>query len=96
MITALEAKLKTFRRMPYYGTVKSKINEAAANGFMTCAIGIYDIPVHTTGKLYEISRFLNDFGYHTIMTEGNTLVINWIPGWENHTSYVGESDREED
>ena len=95
MITALDAKLKTFRKMPYYGTVKNKINEAAGNGLMTCAISMEEIPDGTTGKLYEMSRFLNDFGYHT-MIEQNTLVISWIPSWENHTSYVGESDSEED
>ena len=95
MITALEAKLKTFRKMPYYGIVKSKINDAASNGDMVCAIRMEEITDGTIGKLYEISRFLNEFGYFT-MIERNVLVISWIPSWTNHTSYVGESDGEED
>ena len=95
MITALDAKLKTFRKMPYYGTVKSKINEAAGNGDMVCTISMEEMPDGTTGKLYEMSRFLNEFGYFT-MIERNVLVISWIPSWTNHTSYVGESDNEED
>ena len=94
MITALEAKLKTFRKMPYYGIVKSKINDAASNGDMVCAIRMEEITDGTIGKLYEISRFLNEFGYFT-MIERNVLVISWIPSWTNHTSYVSESDSEE-
>lgn len=95
MITALEAKLKTFRKMPYYEIVENKINEAASNGDLVCAIRMEEIPDGTTGKLYEMSRFLNDFGYFTII-ERNVLVISWIPSWTNHTSYVDEIDSEED
>ena len=80
--------------MPYYGIVKNKINEAAGNRLMTCAISVEEITDGTTGKLYEMSRFLNEFGYHT-MIEKNTLIISWIPSWTNHTSYVDESDSEE-
>lgn len=94
MITALEAQLKTFRKMPYYGIVKSKINEAASNGDMVCAISVEEITDGTTGKLYEMSRFLSEFGYHTMM-EKNTLIISWIPNWTNHTSYVDDNDSEE-
>ena len=36
----------------------------------------------------------SEFGY--TMIENNTLIISWIPSWTNHTSYVGESDSEED
>ena len=95
MITALEAKLKTFRKMPYYGTVKSKINESASNGDMVCAISMEEITDGTTGKLYEISRFLNEFGYHTMIYQ-NTLSISWIPSWKNQTSYVDDINSEEE
>lgn len=93
MITALEAKHKVFCKKPYYEIVENKINEAASNGDLVCAISMEEIPDGTTGKLYEMSRFLNDFGYHT-MIENNTLIISWIPSWTNHISYVGESDSE--
>ena len=42
MISALEAKMKVFSKMSYYETLNSKINEAADNGLMQCAIGISD------------------------------------------------------
>jgi hypothetical protein len=95
MITALEAKHKAFCKKPYYEIVENKINEAASNGDLVCAIRMEEITDGTIGKLYEISRFLNEFGYFT-MIERNVLVISWIPSWTNHTSYVGESDSEED
>ena len=95
MITALEAKHKAFCKKPYYKIVENKINEAASTGELVCAIRMEEITDGTIGKLYEMSRFLNEFGYFT-MIERNVLVISWIPSWTNHTSYVGESDSEED
>ena len=95
MITALDAKKIAFCKKPYYEIVENKINEAASNGDLVCAIRMEEILDGTIGKLYEISRFLNEFGYFT-MIERNVLVISWIPSWTNHTSYVGESDSEED
>lgn len=91
MITALDAKMIAYTSRPYSGLVLSKIINAAKSGDLTCAISMEEIPDGTTGKLYEMSRFLNDFGYHT-MIEQNTLVINWIPNW----NYVDESNIEEE
>ena len=95
MITALEAKMKVFRKMSYYETLNSKINEAADNGLMQCSIGISDeLSVKTIGKLYDITKFLDEFGYQTEVN-GDILVISWFPSWGNHMSYVDDFDEEE-
>ena len=91
MISALEAKMKAFRKMSYYETLNSKINEAADNGLMQCAIGISD---ELSGKLYDMINFLNEFGYQTVVN-GDTLIISWFPNWGNHMSYVDDFDEEE-
>ena len=46
------------------------------------------------GKLYDMIKFLNEFGYQTVVN-GDTLVISWFPSWENHMSYVDDFDEEE-
>lgn len=95
MLTALEAKQKVFRKMFYYETLNSKINEAADNGLMQCTIGISDeLSVKTTSQLYDMINFLNEFGYHTVV-DGDILVISWFPSWRDHISYVYNFDDEE-
>ena len=95
MMTALEAKMKIFRKMSYYETLNNKINEAADNGLMQCAIGISDeLSIKTMGKLYDMIKFLNEFGYQTVVN-GDTLVISWFPSCGNHMSYVDDFDEEE-
>lgn len=96
MMTALEAKQKVFRKKYYYELVASRIDKAVFNGADMCKISVEELPlIKTTGTLYEIAMFLTEFGYHT-MIEKNTLIISWTPRWTNHTSYVDESDSEED
>lgn len=99
MITALEAKRISYHSKPYYDIVESKIRTAAENGEVMCVIKPEDLPIKTMGILYEISNFLDEFGYRTdVMYTGkdtSVLLIGWLPSWTNHTSYVGESDSEE-
>ena len=94
-MTALEAKMKVFSKMSYYETLNSKINEAADNGLMQCAIGISDeLSIKTMSKLYDMIKFLNEFGYQTVVN-GDTLVISWFPSCGNHMSYVDDFDEED-
>lgn len=96
MITALEAKQKVFRKRSYYEIVANRINEAASNGDLMCAVRMEDLPITTMGKLYEIESFLNEFGYQTMIVDKNTLIIRWVPSWQLHANYVGDDKCEEE
>ena len=61
MITALEAKQKAFCKKPYYEIVENKINEAASNGELVCAIRMEEI---TDGTILNNTPF----GFHTAIS----------------------------
>lgn len=72
MITALEAKIKAFRKK-YGNLVENRIIEAASNGEMFCVI--YNL---SDTLLNEITGILYELGYSTLIDEHNqSLTIFW-------------------
>lgn len=72
MITALEAKIKAFRKK-YGNLVENRIIEAASNGEMFCVI--YNL---SDALLNEITGILYELGYYTSIDEHNhSLTIFW-------------------
>jgi hypothetical protein len=77
MLTAIEAKLKAYRKRDFFAIVEGKISDAADNGEMMCTIQIDDLPNGSVGMLYEITNLLYELGYRTLISHSNTLTIYW-------------------
>lgn len=78
MISALEAKLTSFRKR-YGNIVENKIVEASSKGDMMCKISADEIPNCVKYTLHEIASILYELGYQTSMNENeNTLNIYWF------------------
>lgn len=93
MMTATEAKLKSYRSKSYYSVVEKKIDVAANKGETSCSISMKEIPNGTTGMLYEISYLLIELGYQAVISE-NTLDVYWTV--QKPTFYEIFDDLEED
>lgn len=88
MITALEAKIKAFRKK-YGNFVENRIIEAASNGEMFCVI--YNL---SDALLNEITGILYELGYSTLIDEHNqSLTIFWTI--KNPDIYRDEMNLEE-
>ena len=73
MLTATEAKLKSYQKKNYFNIVEKKIEDAVNNGELWCTINMYEIPNGTFGMLLEISNLLNELGYQTKVNYNSVL-----------------------
>lgn len=76
MLTATEAKLKSYQKKNYFNIVEKKIEDAVNNGELWCTINMNEIPNGTFGMLLEISNLLNELGYQTKVNY-DTVDVYW-------------------
>ena len=76
MLSAIEAKLASYRSKGYYNIVENKILDATKCGNTECAISMDEIPSRSQGVLTEISYLLEELGYRTYVEE-DTVYVYW-------------------